>query len=140
MDPETKVLQRLVKHADSQILLGRRLRRCPDLKLAVLNSMAIPVSGTQVSEVHVASEILHQKPEADILCCFEVQEPPAGRVCCRLYARQGASFAHSVAAVFGNTAGETAFTVPDLFTFQQLWDEEPLTEADGQLGTVYTGG
>jgi len=110
---QSRFLKLMVQHAEKNHTM-MRLRRRPDLKVAVVNA-----AGGLQPEVAAA---LVDRLDLDLLCAFEVQ-PPCGPVICRLHAAPG----HDAAAVAGMYGASGAnlraacFEVPRLHQFKQLW-------------------
>eukprot|EP00931_Biecheleriopsis_adriatica_P013620 TRINITY_DN115068_c0_g1_i1.p1 TRINITY_DN115068_c0_g1~~TRINITY_DN115068_c0_g1_i1.p1 ORF type:complete len:146 (-),score=17.22 TRINITY_DN115068_c0_g1_i1:21-410(-) len=114
-------LERLVRHVQTRLILGKRLRATPSLKFGVVSCFE-----AHGRELDIAEQILADV-NADLLCSFEVLEPPIGQVRCRVYSMPGSlGSAGEVASLFGgdgtSSSSEThaSFTVPDVYTFQQI--------------------
>eukprot|EP00747_Dinoflagellata_sp_TGD_P130720 gnl/TRDRNA2_/TRDRNA2_174868_c5_seq3.p1 gnl/TRDRNA2_/TRDRNA2_174868_c5~~gnl/TRDRNA2_/TRDRNA2_174868_c5_seq3.p1 ORF type:complete len:143 (-),score=31.32 gnl/TRDRNA2_/TRDRNA2_174868_c5_seq3:130-558(-) len=116
-----RFLELMVQHAEKRHSM-MRLRRRPDLQVAVVNA-----AGGLQPEVAAA---LAERLEVDLLCAFEVQAP-CGPVTCRLHAAPGHDAAE-VAGMYGGSGGNlraACFEVPHLHLFKQLWAGETELEA-----------
>ncbi|CAE8691704.1 unnamed protein product [Polarella glacialis] len=126
VEGKSLMLNRLLQHSEKRVL-ERRLRRRPELRFGVT------AATVDAFRAQVAAELLSGM-DFDLICDFQVLQPPAEQISCRIYSRQGGSCsAAEVAELLGGSGdGDLcAFTVPNLFAFQQLWaKEEFVSEGD----------
>jgi len=104
-----------IKHAEAHLDV-LRLRQMQHLRCVVLNTMS--------HESEIAAE-LALRYDVDLVCFFNVGQPPCSSVKCSLFS-SGDIPANVVASVYGGggSADAAAFEVPNLNHFQQLWIAE----------------